>query len=63
MREEMLSFAQRAGIPALDLTEAIGDIRGPRARECGCERIRTPAWRAMRRLAPRSPSPCGSMAC
>lgn len=33
MREEMLAFTARAGIPALDLTEAIGDIRDPRARQ------------------------------
>ncbi|HEX3244506.1 MAG TPA: SGNH/GDSL hydrolase family protein [Chloroflexota bacterium] len=33
MRQEMLSFAERAGIPVLDLTAVIGDVRDPRARE------------------------------
>lgn len=33
VREEMLAFGQRSGIPTLDLTESIGDIRDPRARQ------------------------------
>lgn len=32
VREELLGFAQRNGIPVLDLTAAIGDVRDPRAR-------------------------------
>lgn len=32
MREAMLEFAQRSGMPVLDLTDAIGDVRDPRAR-------------------------------
>ncbi|MFN0074201.1 MAG: SGNH/GDSL hydrolase family protein [Chloroflexota bacterium] len=33
VREEMLAFVTQSAIPALDLTEAIGDIRDPRARQ------------------------------
>ena len=32
MRQEMTSFAQRSDLPVLDLTEALGDFKDPRAR-------------------------------
>ena len=33
VREELLRFAEWAGIPAVDLTAALGDVRDPRARQ------------------------------
>jgi lysophospholipase L1-like esterase len=33
VREELTRFAQSRGIPAFDLTEALGDVRDPRARQ------------------------------
>src|SRR5262249_52516914 len=32
MRQEMTGFAQRNGLPVLDLTDALGDFKDPRAR-------------------------------
>jgi lysophospholipase L1-like esterase len=32
VRDELVSFAARNGLPILDLTEALGDVRDPRAR-------------------------------
>ena len=33
VREELLRFAAREGVPHLDLTDALGDVRDPRARQ------------------------------
>ncbi|MBA2450721.1 MAG: SGNH/GDSL hydrolase family protein [Chloroflexi bacterium] len=33
VREELLGFAERSGVPAVDLTAALGDVRDPRARQ------------------------------
>lgn len=33
MRDEMIRYAQRAGVPYVDLTVALGDVRDPRARQ------------------------------
>lgn len=33
VREELVQFAAREGVPVFDLTEALGDVRDPRARQ------------------------------
>jgi len=33
VREELVQFAEREGVPVFDLTDALGDVRDPRARQ------------------------------